>query len=79
MIGKLVRNPPRSRIFNITYAQLPASVNDLAAFAKSRADKITLAKVTIPAVIGGVGVLVALAGLVLGFVRGRRGDAGANA
>ena len=65
VIGKLVRNPPRSRIFNINYSQLPASVNDLAAFAQSRASKITLARVTIPAVIGGVGVLVALMGLAL--------------
>ena len=44
-IGKLVRNPPRSRIFNITYGQVPASVNDLAEFARCRADKITVAKV----------------------------------
>ena len=79
VIGKLVRNPPRSRIFNITYAQLPASVKDLAAFAKGRADKITLAKVTIPAVIGGLGALVGLAGLVLGFLRRRRGNPVANA
>ena len=71
IIGKLVRNPPRSRIFNITYAQLPASVDDLAAFAKGRADKITLAEVTIPLVIGGAGVVLTLVGLGLG-VRGRR-------
>jgi hypothetical protein len=77
VIGKLVRNPPRSRIFNITYAQLPASVNDLAAFAKSRADKITLAKVTLPSVIGGVGVLLAVVGLGLGWFRRR--DAGPRA
>jgi hypothetical protein len=79
VIGKLVRNPPHSRIFNITYAQLPASVKDLAAFAKSRADKITLAKVTIPAVIGGLGVLVALTGVVLGFLHRRRGNRMASA
>ncbi len=71
VIGKLVDNPPRSRIFNITYAQLPASVADLATFAKGRADKITLAKVTLPAAIGGAGVLVMLIGLGLGW-RSRR-------
>ncbi len=70
-IGKLVKNPPESKIFNIDYSQTPASEADLAKFAKGRADKITLAKVTLPLAIGGVGVLVALVGLGLGL-RNRR-------
>jgi hypothetical protein len=72
IIGKLVRKPPRSRIFNITYAQLPASIDDLAAFAKGRAGKITLAKVTIPLVIGGAGLVLTLAGLGSGWTSRRR-------
>lgn len=67
VIGKLVQHPPRSRIFNITYSQLPASVDDLAAFAKGRADKITLARVTLPAAIGGAGVVVLLIGVGVGW------------
>ena len=72
IIGKLVKNPPRSKVFNLDYSQLPASVNDLASFAKSRADKITLAKVILPSAIGGVGVLLVLAGLIVVFVRRTR-------
>jgi hypothetical protein len=71
VIGKLVKNPPRSKIFNITYAQLPASVDDLATFAKGRADKITLAKVTLPSAIGGAGVVVVLIAVGFGW-RARR-------
>jgi Porin PorA len=69
IIGKLVKNPPRSNVFKLDYSQLPASVNDLASFAKGRADKIHLAKVTLPSVIGGVGVLLILVGLGLGWAR----------
>jgi hypothetical protein len=72
IIGKLVKNPPRSRVFNITYSQQPTSVSDLAAFAKSRADKIHLAKVVLPVAIGGAGVVLLLAGLVVGVVGRRR-------
>ncbi len=71
IIGKLVKNPPTSNIFNINYSQVPASVDDLAKFAGGRADKITLAKVTLPLIIGGLGLVVALIGLVLGL-RNRR-------
>jgi hypothetical protein len=78
IIGKLVQKPPTSKIFNITYGQTPASINDLAKFAKSRADKITLAKVTLPLAIGGVGVLVTLIGLGLGL-RNRRKSTRAGA
>ena len=72
VIGKLVRKPPRSPVFNITYAQLPASVDDLAAFAHGRAGKITLAKVTLPSAIGGAGILLMLVGLGIGRFRRRR-------
>lgn len=72
VIGKLVKNPPRSKIFNITYSQLPTSVADLATFAKGRADKITLAKVTLPSAIGGAGVVVLLIGVGLGWRARRR-------
>ncbi len=72
VIGKLVKNPPLSKIFNITYSQLPASVDDLATFAKGRAGKITLAKVTLPSVIGGAGVVVLLIGLGASWATRRR-------
>ncbi len=77
-IEKLVKNPPTSKIFTLDYAQTPASVDDLAKFAQSRADKIMLAKVWLPVIIGGVGVLVLLSGVVLA-VRGRRRAAGTPA
>jgi hypothetical protein len=70
-IDKLVKNPPKSKVYTIDYAQTPQSVDDLAKFAQSRADKIMLAKVWIPVIIGGVGVVVLLVGLVL-VLRGRR-------
>ncbi len=72
VIGKLVANPPKSRIFNITYSQLPASVADLATFAKSRADKITIAKYVVPAAIFGLGLVLALVGLGLGLWNRRK-------
>jgi hypothetical protein len=71
-IDKLVKNPPTSKVYTIDYAQTPESVEDLAKFAQSRADKIMLAEVWIPVIIGGVGVIVLLVGLVTGL-RGRRG------
>ena len=75
VIGKLVRNPPRSRIFNITYAQLPASVERSGRVRQEprRQDHARQGDAS-RAVIGGLGVLVALAGLGLGFVRRRRGQ-----
>lgn len=76
VIGKLVQNPPKSRIFNITYSQLPASVDDLAKFAKSRADKITIAKYVVPLGILGAGVVVTLVGLGLGMWNRRRSTRG---
>ena len=60
VIGKLVQEPAPQQDLQHRLLPAPASVNDLAAFAKGRADKITLAKVTLPPAIGGVGVLVAL-------------------
>ena len=72
VIGKLVQKPPVTRVFNITYSQLSASVDDLAKFAKSRADKITIAKVVLPGAILGLGVLVGLIGLILGLVNRRK-------
>ena len=78
LIGKLVKNPPRSKIFNITYSQLPASVADLASFAKGRADKITLAKVTLPSVIGGAGIVLTLIGVGFGVQARRRARHGAG-
>ncbi len=73
LIGKLVKSPPTSKVFNIDYSQVPASEADIAKFAKGRADKITLAKVTLPLAIGGVGIVVVLIGLGLGLRR--RGSA----
>jgi hypothetical protein len=70
IIGKLVKTPPVIKIFNIDYSQAKdapyvGSEADLATFVKGRADKITLAEVTLPLSIGGAGVLVALIGLGL--------------
>ena len=79
IIGKLVQKPPVTRVFNITYSQLPASVDDLAKFAKSRADKITIAKVVLPAGILGLGIVVGLIGLVLGLLNRRKTRAAGSA
>jgi hypothetical protein len=78
IIEKLVKNPPTSKIFTLDYAQTPASVDDLAKFAQSRADKIMLAKVWIPVILGVVGVVLLILGLVLGL-RGRRRAAATTA
>jgi hypothetical protein len=67
IIGKLVKTPPVIKIFNIDYSQLKDSEADLAKFAKSRADKITLAKVTLPVSIGAAGVVLLLIGFGLGL------------
>jgi hypothetical protein len=72
IIGKLVKTPPVIKIFNIDYSQpkdtpYAGSEADLATFVKGRADKITLAEVTLPLSIGGAGIVLALIGLGLGL------------
>ncbi len=71
LIGKLVRTPPKSKIFNIDYSQVPASEVDLVKFADSRASKIALAEVWLPLGIGVGGVLITVVGVLLGL-RNRR-------
>ncbi len=73
VVAKLAQSPPTAKVFNITYGQTPASVADIAAYANSKADSITMVKTTIPLVLLIAGVLSAAAGLGIFFL-GRRGQ-----
>ena len=71
VVQRLVANPPETQIFRIDYGQTPASLDDLVTFADGRGDKITMVKTTIPLVLLGIGVVLAVVGLVL-LLLGRR-------
>jgi hypothetical protein len=72
-LAKLAQSPPTTKVFNITYGQTPASVADIASYAKSKADGIAMVKTTIPLLLLIAGVLSAAVGLGI-FLLGRRGQ-----
>ncbi len=63
-LAKLAQSPPTANVFSYTYGQTPASVADIASYAKSGANKITAVKTTIPLAILLLGVLAAAIGLI---------------
>ena len=71
-LTQLAKSPPTAKVFNLAYAQTPASVTDIAAYTKNKADAIDLAKTTIPLVLLLAGVLSAAVGVGI-FLVGRRG------
>jgi hypothetical protein len=73
VLNKLVTNPPRLKAFSYSYSQTPASVADIAKYAKSKGDQIDLAKKTVPLLLLVVGVVVLVIGVVLIVVTRRRG------
>lgn len=62
---KLSHTPATATIFSYTYGQTPASVADIAAYAKSGANKIKTVETTIPVGILLLGALSAAIGLIL--------------
>ncbi len=72
-LGKLAKSPPTVRVFNINYGQTPASVADIASYAKSKADSIDMVKTTIPVALLLAGVLSAAIGLIM-WLLDRRGQ-----
>ena len=64
-LAKLSHRPATAPVFSYTYGQTPASVADIALYAKSGANKITAVETTIPLGILLVGVLSAAIGLIL--------------
>ncbi len=64
-LAKLPQRPPTSPVFSYTYGQTPASVADIASYAKSGAQMITAAETTIPLAVLLLGVLSATVGLGL--------------
>jgi Porin PorA len=72
-LAKVAKSPPTARVFNINYGQTPASVADIASYAKSKADGITTVETTIPIVLLLVGVLSAAIGLIM-WLLDRRGQ-----
>ena len=72
-LGQLAKSPPTAKVFNLAYGQTPASVADIASYAKNKADGIDMVKTTIPLVLLLAGVLSAAVGLGIFFAR-RRGQ-----
>ena len=64
-LEKLAQTPATATVFSYTYGQTPASVADIASYAKSGANKISAAETTIPLVFLLVGALSAAIGLGL--------------
>lgn len=71
-LTKLAKNPPTARVFNINYGQTPASVADIASYAKSKADGINMVETTIPIGLLILGVLTAAIGFTM-WLLDRRG------
>lgn len=69
-LAQLAAHPPATPVATVTYSQQPASVAQVAAYARNRAGLIQLWTLTIPIVLAVLGVLALLAGLLL--VRRRR-------
>jgi Porin PorA len=75
-LARLSHSPATARVFSYTYGQTPASVADIASYAKSGANKITAVETTIPLGLLLVGVLSAAIGLILWRLeRGGEGEA----
>ena len=72
-LAKLGHTPATATVFSYTYGQTPASVANIAAYAKSGANKIKTVETTIPAGILLLGVLSAAIGLIL-WRRERTGE-----
>jgi hypothetical protein len=51
---------PPAKVFTMTYGQTPASVADIAAYTKSKADQIVVAKRTLPGALAALGLLALL-------------------
>ena len=75
-LAKLPQRPPTTTVFAYTYGQTPASVADIASYAKSGAQMITAAETTIPLAVLLLGVLSAAIGLGLWW-RERRSEGSA--
>jgi len=76
-VAKLITAPPTTPLFTVSYAQTPQTVASVAAFAQSRGNDIDTLTVTIPLIVGLVGlvlILVAVAELIWDRRRARRQD-----
>jgi hypothetical protein len=71
-LAKLAIGAPTVKVFNINYDQTPASVANIASYAKSKADSINAVRTTIPLAILLAGVLSAAIGLTM-WLMDRRG------
>jgi hypothetical protein len=72
-LAKLSHSPATGTVFSYTYGQTPASVADIASYAKSNANKITAVETIIPLGALLLGVLSAAIGLIL-WRHERRGE-----
>jgi Porin PorA len=72
-LAKLSHTPATATVFSYSYGQTPASVADIAAYAKSGAQKIKTVETTIPLGVLLLGVLSAATGLIL-WRRERSGE-----
>jgi hypothetical protein len=76
-VAKLITTPPTTSLFTVSYAQTPQSAASVATFAKSRGNDIDMLTITIPLIVGLVGlvlILVTVAELTWGRRRARRQD-----
>jgi hypothetical protein len=70
ILDKVATAPPQP-VYELRYTQTPASVTEAANYAKSQADRVTLATDTLPRVMTAAGIVLLLGGLVV-MVRQRR-------
>ena len=71
-LAKLIAKPPTTMLSTVSYSPTLQSVASVAAFAKSRGDDIDRLTVTIPLIIGLVGLVLILVGVALLVWSGRR-------
>jgi Porin PorA len=71
-LANLATSTPTAKVFNINYGQTPASVANIASYAKTKADSINAVETTIPLAILLVGVLSGAIGLTM-WLLDRRG------
>lgn len=71
-LARLVRNPPTTRVFTISYGQTPPSVTDIASYVTKKADRIDLVTKTIPLALLIPDVVLFVVGIALWLLAGRR-------
>jgi hypothetical protein len=71
-LTNVLAHTPRLQVLNTTYQQTPSSVAEFVSYAKSKGDRVDLVKHTVPLVLLVAGIVVLVAGLLVGASTGSR-------